>query len=169
MIEAADRLAESRYLRVRKSALEKQANEFKLQQVESNDKNRELEWMLETATRQNTDLRDRVIKLSTRLRRNGLSADVSRTEGLESPPPVTGEVKRIDPTNRQVEITIGADDGLAPGMELFIFRKTPPEFLGNVIILAVEPHQAVAKVIGSTNKEKKIKQGDIVSSTKPPN
>jgi serine/threonine protein kinase len=169
LIEAADRLAETRYLRARKSAIEKQANEFKLQQLESSDKSRELEWMLETSTRQNADLRDRVIKLSTRLRRNGLSADVSQTKGLESPPPVTGEVKRIDSTNHQMEITIGADDGLAPDMELFIFRKNPPEVLGKVIILAVEPDQAVAKVIGSTNQEKKIKQGDIVSSTKPPN
>ncbi len=51
--------ARRRLLRQQKSAVEKQANEFKLHQAELNDKIRELERQLETATKNNTDLRER--------------------------------------------------------------------------------------------------------------
>ncbi len=156
-------------LRDQKSAVEKQANEFKLHQADLNDKIRELERQLETATKNNSDLRERVAKFSTLLRQNGLSDDISQIKGLESPPPVVGEVKRIDPTNRRLEMTIGSDDGLVLGHELFVFRTSPrPEYLGKISVVAVEPDQAVGKVIGNTYQGKKIKEGDIVSSTIKP-
>ena len=53
------------------------------------------------ATKNNSDLRERVAKFSTLLHQNGLSDDISQIKGLESPPPVMGEVKRVDPTNRR--------------------------------------------------------------------
>jgi hypothetical protein len=160
---------ETALLRTQKTAVEKQANEFKLNQAELNDKIRELERLMETATKNNGDLRERVAKFSARLRSNGLSDDISQIKGLESPPPVTGEVKRVDATNRRVEITIGADDGLVVGHELNIFRVKPrPEYLGRVAIVEVDPDQAVAKVVGKTVQGKKIKEGDIVSSTIKP-
>jgi hypothetical protein len=160
---------ETMTLRTQKSAVEKQANEFKLHQAELNDKIRELERQLETATKNNTDLRERVAKFSVLLREHGLSDDIGQIKGLESPPPVMGEVKRIDPTNRRLEITIGADDGLVVGHELYLFRLTPrPEYLGKVMIQSVDPDQAVAKVIGNTFQGKKIREGDIVSSTIKP-
>ena len=82
---------------------------------------------------------------------------------------MTGEVKRIDPTNRNMEITIGSDDGLVVGHELYLYRMSPrPEYLGKVSIVAVDPDQAVAKVVGKTYMGKKIKEGDIVSSTIKP-
>jgi len=156
-------------LRQQKSAVEKQANEFKLYQAELNDKIRELERQLETATKNNTDLRERVAKFSVLLREHGLSDDISQIKGLESPPPVMGEVKRVDPTNRRLEITIGSDDGLVVGHELFLFRLSPrPEYLGKVKIQTVDPDQAVVKVIGNTFQGKKIREGDIVSSTIKP-
>jgi hypothetical protein len=160
---------ETALLRTQKTAVEKQANEFKLNQAELNDKIRELERLMETATKNNGDLRERVAKFSALLRSNGLSDDISQIKGLESPPPVTGEVKRVDATNRRVEITIGADDGLVVGHELNIFRVKPrPEYLGRVAIVEVDPDQAVAKVVGKTVQGKKIKEGDIVSSTIKP-
>jgi hypothetical protein len=160
---------ETNLLRTQKSAVEKQANEFKLKQAELNDRIRDLERTLDTATKNNSDLRERVAKFSTLLRQNGLSDDISQIKGLESPPPVTGEVKRVDPTNRRLEVTIGADDGLVVGHELFIFRTTPrPEYIGKAAIVTVEPDQAVAKVVGNTFQGKKIKEGDIVSSTIKP-
>ena len=70
--EAEARRKETMQLRDQKSAVEKQANEFKLRQAELNDKIRELERMLETATKNNADLRERVAKFSTLLRQNGL-------------------------------------------------------------------------------------------------
>jgi hypothetical protein len=160
---------ETLLLRQQKSAVEKQANEFKLHQAELNDKIRELERQLETATKNNTDLRERVAKFSVLLREHGLSDDISQIKGLESPPPVMGEVKRVDPTNRRLEITIGSDDGLVVGHELYLFRLSPrPEYLGKVKIQAVDPDQAVVKVIGNTFQGKKIREGDIVSSTIKP-
>jgi len=164
--EATARKSETDLLRDQKSAVEKQANEFKLRQTELNDKIRELSRMLETATNNNTDLRERVAKFSTLLRQNGLSDDISAIKGLESPPTVQGEVARVDTQNKSVEITIGSDDGLVPGHELFLYRVKPnPEFLGKIKILSVDPDQSVGRVIGTTIQGKKIKEGDIVSST----
>ena len=156
-------------IRDQKAAVEKQANEFKLKQAELNDRIRELERILETATKHNTDLRKRVAKFSALLRQNGLSDDISQIKGMESPPPVVGEVKRVDPSNRRVELSIGSDDGLVVGHELFLFRQTPrPEYLGKITIIAVDPDQAVGRVNGTTYQGKKIKEGDLVSSTIKP-
>ncbi len=167
--EAEARRNETLKLREQKSAVEKQANEFKLRQAELNDKIRELERVLETATKNNADLRDRVAKYSTLLRQNNISTDISRVSGTETAPPVVGEVKRVDPSNRQVEITIGSDDGLAVGHELLLYRQTPrPEYIGKITIISVDPDQAVGRVIGTTYQGKKIREGDIVSSTIKP-
>jgi hypothetical protein len=167
--EVEARRQETFGLRNQKSAVEKQANEFKLRQAELNDKIRELERQLETATKNNTDLRERVAKFSVLLREHGLSDDISQIKGLESPPPVMGEVKRVDPTNRIFEISIGSDDGLVVGHELYLFRLSPrPEYLGKVKIQKVDPDQAVVKVIGQPYQGKKIREGDIVSSTIKP-
>ena len=157
-------------LRTQLSAVEKQANEYKLNQAELNDKIRDLERTARDGDQEQfAILRETVAKFSTLLTKNGLSTDISQIKGLESPPPVTGEVKRIDPTNRYMEITIGSDDGLVVGHELYLYRISPrPEYLGKVTIIAVDPDQAVAKVVGKTYMGKKIKEGDIVSSTIKP-
>ncbi len=169
LAEVEARRNEINLLRGQKTAVEKQANDFKIHQTELNDKIRELERMMETATKNNADLRERVAKFSTLLRQNGLSDDIAQVKGLESPPPVVGEVKRVDSTNRRIEMTIGSDDGLVPGHELFLFRTTPrPEYLGKISVITVDPDQAVGKVIGNTYQGKKIKEGDIVSSTIKP-
>jgi hypothetical protein len=167
--DAEARRKETDLLRNQKSAVEKQANEFKLKQADLNDKIRELERILETATRNNSDLRERVAKFSTLLRQNGLSDDISRVTGLESAPPVVGEVLRVDPSNRRMEISIGSNDGLVVGHELFLFREKPkPEYIGKFTVISVEPNQAVGRIIGTTYQGKKIKEGDIVSSTIKP-
>ena len=167
--EVEDKRQQTELLRTQLSAVEKQANEFRLHQADLNDQIRDLQRTLDTATKNNSELRTRVAKFSTLLRSKGLSDDISQIKGLESPPPVVGEVKRIDPTNRRLEVTIGSDDGLVVGHELYIFRTTPrPEYIGKVVIVTVDPDQAVAKVIGNTFQGKKIKEGDIVSSTIKP-
>jgi multidrug efflux pump subunit AcrA (membrane-fusion protein) len=164
--EAAHRRDETLLLRTQKSAVEKQANEFKLRQADLTDRIRELERMMETATRNNSDLLERNTKFTTLLQKNGLSTDISQIKGLESPPPVEGLIKRVDATNRRVEISIGSDDGLVAGHELNLYRIKPrPEFLGKILIVAVDPNQAVGRVVGNTYQGKKIKEGDIVSST----
>ncbi len=164
--EADAKRNETMQLRTALTAIEKQANELKLEQAEKNDNIRDLTRQLETATKNNSTLRDTVAKYVQVLTKNGLSTDITQIKGLASPPPVTGEVKRIDPTNRYMEMTIGADDGLVVGHELYLYRTKPiPEYLGKVKIISVDPDQAVAKVIGKTYMGKKIKEGDSVSST----
>jgi hypothetical protein len=167
--EVGSKREEAVILRKQKSDVEKQANDFKLHQADLTDRIRELERDLDTATKANSDLRERVAKFSSLLRQNGLSDDISQIKGLESPPPVVGEVKRVDSTNRRIEITIGSDDGLVNGHELFLYRINPrPEYLGKGLVVAVDPDQSVLKVIGNTYQGKKIKEGDIVSSTIKP-
>jgi predicted RNase H-like nuclease (RuvC/YqgF family) len=169
LAEVTAKRAQTEQLRTQIAAVEKQANEYKLHQAELNDKIRELERMLETAVKNNSDLRERVAKFSTLLQKNGLSTDISQIKGLESPPPVTGEVKRIDPTNREMEITVGSDDGLVVGHPLYVYRLSPrPEYLAKVEVVAVDPDQAVVKVVGKPYMGKKIKEGDIVSSSVKP-
>ena len=66
-------------------------------------------------------------------------------------------------------ITIGSDDGLRVGHELYLFREKPrPEYIGKITVISVEPDQAVGRVNGTTYQGKKIKEGDIVSSTIKP-
>jgi len=164
--DATARKQETELLREQKLAVEKQANDFKIRQAELNDEIRELKRMLETATNNANDLRDRVARFSTLLRRNGLSDDITAVKGLESPPAVQGQVARVKSDNRSLEITIGSDDGLVAGHELFLYRVQPqPEFLGKIKVISVDPDQSVARVIGATINGKKIREGDIVSST----
>jgi len=163
--DSAARKRETDLLKEQKTAVEKQANEFKLRQTELNDKIRELTRMLETATNNSNDLRDRVARFQTLLRRNGLSDDIATVKGTDTPPTVQGEVSRVE-DNKSVEITIGSDDGLVPGHELYLYRTKPrPEFLGRIKIISVDPDQSVGRIIGATIQGKKIKEGDIVSST----
>jgi uncharacterized protein YlxW (UPF0749 family) len=164
--EVEARRKETMLLRDQKSAVEKQANEYQLRQADLNDRIRELERMMDTATRNNKDLLERVAKYTTLLQTHGLSTDIAQIKGLENPPPVSGKVMKIDPTNKRMELSIGADDGLVKGHELFLYRTMPrAEYLGRVQIIEVDPDQSVARVVGSTVQGKKIKEGDIVSST----
>jgi myosin heavy subunit len=166
LAEAEANRKEAVQLREQKSAIDKIANDFKLQQTELNDKIRELERQNKTLDDNGKDLRDKAARFSTLLRRNGLSDDITNIKGTETPPPVEGEVAKVDATNKRVEITIGSDDGLAVGHELDLFRTKPqPLYLGKIRIVSVDPDQAVAKVIGNTVQGKKIKEGDSVSST----
>lgn len=166
LAEAEDRRIETTKLREQKAAVEKQANEFKLNQTELNDKIRELERMLETTQRTRDDLRDQVARFSTKLRQNGLSDDITEIRGIESPPKVAGEVLRVGPKGRTIEFTNGSDEGLVVGHEMQVFRTKPRvEYLGKLKIIEVDPDQSVGRVIGNTVNGKQIREGDIVSST----
>ncbi len=169
LAEAAQRRSETELLRNQKSEVEKQANEFKIQQTDLIDKIRDLERQSKTLDDNNKVLRDAKAKLSTLLRKNGLSDDISTVTGLESPPPVEGEIKKVDERNTTAEITIGSDDGLVAGHELNVYRLSPrPQYLGKIRIMTTDPDQAVGKVIGRTINGIKLKEGDIVSSTLRP-
>lgn len=164
--EAEHSRNEAQRLREQKLEVEKQANDFKLAQAELNDKIRILTRERDVAKNNADALRETSAKFSALLRQHGLSDDITQVKGLESPPSVHGEVARVDRDNR-VELTIGSDDGLVVGHELYLWRLKPkPEYLGKVRILSVDPDQAVGVVVGGTTIQgKKIKEGDIVSST----
>jgi hypothetical protein len=165
LAEAGANRSETEKLRGHKLDVEKQANDYMLKQAELNDTIRVLTRELSVATKNVQGLRDTVARQSTVLRQHGISDDISQIKGLESPPAVSGEVARVQ-DNKFVELTIGSDDGLVAGHELFLYRVKPrPEYLGRIKILRVEPDKAVGAVIGTTIQGKKIKEGDIVSST----
>jgi len=166
LAEAAQRRTETEQIRGQKSEVEKQANEFKIQQTDLIDKIRELERQNKTLDDNNKDLRDRVARFSTLLRRAGLSDDISTVKGIESPPPVEGEITKVDVAGKKVEVSIGSDDGLVVGHELYAYRLKPqPQYLGIIQIVAVDPDQAVGKIKGRTVQGIKLQEGDIVSST----
>lgn len=166
LAEASQRRAETEQLRDQRSAVEKQANEYKLQHADLNDKIRELERQTKTLDTNNKELRERVFRFSTALKQAGLSDEVSHYKQIEHPPAVQGEISRVDPKNQRVEITIGSDDGLVVGHELYIYRVTPrAQYLGKLRILSVDPDQAVARVIGKVVSGIRLERGDIVSST----
>ena len=163
--EAEHSRAEAERLREQKLAVEKQANDFKLQQSELNDQIRILTRERDVAKKNADVLRETSAKFSALLRQHGLSDDIKLVKGLESPPSVHGEVSRVGQNNR-VELTIGSDDGLVVGHELYLWRLKPKsDYLGKVRIISVDPDQAVGVVIGGTIQGKKVKEGDIVSST----
>jgi hypothetical protein len=162
--EADSKRKEVEQLRTQKADVEKQANEYKLRQTELNDKIRELERANETLNNNAKDLRDRTARLATALRSHGLSDDPTAYAAIESPPVVEGEVTRVK--SNKVELSIGSDDGLVPGHELYLFRTKPrPEYIGKIKIMSTGPDQAVGQVIGTTVQGKKIQEGDLVSST----
>jgi len=163
--EADARRKETELLREQKLAVEKLADEYKLNKAELTDNIRIMKRELAVAKKNADDLRDKAARFSSLLRSHGLSDDISNLKGLESPPAVHGEVARVD-QNKKVEITIGSDDGVVVGHEFMLMRLSPrPEYLGKIRITNVDPDQAVGVVIGTTVQGKKIKEGDIVSST----
>jgi len=163
--EAEHSRKEAERLREQKLEVEKQANDFKLRQSELNDQIRILTRERDVAKKNADALRETSAKFSALLRQHGLSDDITKVKALSSPPAVHGEVARVDRNNR-VELTIGSDDGLVVGHELFLWRLKPrSEYLGKIRIISVDPDQAVGVVIGGTIQGKQIKEGDIVSST----
>jgi len=164
--EAEHSRAEAQRLREQKLAVEKQANDYKLRQSELYDNIRILTRERDVAKKNADTLRETAAKFSSLLRSHGLSDNISQVKGIESPPNVHGEVSRVDRNNR-VELTIGSDDGLVVGHELYLWRLKPKsDFLGKVRIISVDPDQAVGEVVGGqTIQGKQIKEGDIVSST----
>jgi hypothetical protein len=143
-----------------------QSNAFKIQQTELNNEILNLKRMLDVATRNQNSLRETAAKFAKVLTDKGLSTDISRVQAVELPPNVEGKVLKIDVTNRRMEVSIGSDDGLSVGQELFLYRTEPTaEYLGKVKVSLVEPDQAVVTIIGTTVNGKKIKEGDDVAST----
>ncbi|MDX2037002.1 MAG: hypothetical protein SFX72_10150 [Isosphaeraceae bacterium] len=164
--DSAARRKETEQIREIYSGVQKQANDYKLQQLELNDQIRELKRMLDVADRNAKDLREKLLKTTGYIQEKiGVVPSFDTLKAVELPPNVEGVVTRLDGTGRKMEISIGSDDGLAVGQEFYVFRTEPAEYLGKVKITAVDPDQATAGVIGNTVNGKKIREGDRVAST----
>jgi len=165
--EAADRVKEATTLREQVTGLQKEANDLKLRQTELNDLIRTLQRDNDVANSNNVELRRRVAAYTGELRRLGRSTDVNQLQGGVSTPKndVEGEVTKVDARNSRLELSIGADDGLAVGNEMDIYRLKPtPEYIGRVRIEAVDNDHSVGRVVGNTVRGIKIKEHDIVST-----
>ena len=163
--ETQARTNDVKILRDQVSAVTDQANKFKIHQTELNNEILTLRRQLEAAERNAKQLRETSWKFASLLQKNGISTDISRVAANEPAPEVEGKVLKVDDKNRRIEISIGSDDGLSNGQELYLYRTDPPEYLGKVRIVVVDNDQAVATVINTTVNGKKIKEGDHVAST----
>jgi len=153
-------------LRGQLAKVQKQANDFKLRQTELNDSIRTLERQLQTAKANNESLRKRVAVLSSAMNRARISVR-PEDEQREAPPDVEGEVLRVDARNQKIELSIGSDDGLVVGHELYLFRRKGADagYIGKVVIDIVEPDRSTAHVVGGrTVRGRKIREGDSVST-----
>jgi uncharacterized phage infection (PIP) family protein YhgE len=146
---------------------QEQANKFSAQNIELTDQVRVLEREKATAEQNAKDLRSFNGRAIAYLRMKGIPIEnIDKLDPNSVPPAVEGKVMELNPTKRSMEISIGSDDGLAVGQELYVFRVQPrAEYIGKVKIVSVYPDKAVAEVIGITVNGKKVQENDIVSST----
>ena len=167
LAEATARKGEIDTLRDTQSKAQDQANQFSAQNIELTDKNRVLEREKATAEQNAKDLRDFTGRMIGWARSKGMSVDGIKDFRPDSvPPPVEGKVVELNPTGRSMEISIGSDDGLNVGNELYVYRISPQaKYIGKVKIVAVEPDKAVANLIGNAVNGLKVQEGDNVSST----
>jgi predicted nucleic acid-binding Zn-ribbon protein len=165
--EATARKGEIEALIETQSKAQAQANQFSSQNIELTDQIRVLQREKATAEQNAKDLRDFNGRAISFLRSKGISPEaINAQDPTKIPPPVEGKVVELNPTGRSMEISIGSDDGLAVGQELFVLRFQPrAEYIGKVKIVSVYPDKAVADVIGTTVNGKKVQEGDNVSST----
>lgn len=167
--ESGTRVAETETLRDSLKSAQDQANTLKLQEKDLNQRVVDLTKDLDTARKVNGRLREEVATLSTTLTKAGLSADVKNVTALASPPEVEGQISRVDESGQRIELSIGSDDGLVKGHELFVYRRTPQaQYIGKIRIIATDPERSVATVVGKTYLGTKVTEGDIVSTTIKP-
>lgn len=167
--ESGTRVAETEAIRESLKSAQDQANTLKLQEADLNQRVVDLTKNLDTARKTNSRLREEVATLSTTLSKAGLNADVRNVTSLANPPEVEGMVSRVDPSSDHIELSIGGDDGLVPGHELFVFRRSPrAQYIGKVRIIATDPERSVAIVVGKTYLGTKVTEGDVVSTTIKP-
>ncbi|HZU34715.1 MAG TPA: hypothetical protein VFA18_02330 [Gemmataceae bacterium] len=96
----------------------------------------------------------------------GSAKGSSETTTVAKPPPedIEGFVTEVDTHDGLVTLSIGSDNGLARNQTLEVFRLRPrPEYVGRILILGVQPHQAVARAIAPL-RAGPIRKGDQVAS-----
>ncbi len=144
-----------------------QANQFSTQNIELTDQIRIIDREKTTAEQNAKDLRKTVASFLAYAKKQQIPMDkITGVDPSTVAPDVEGRINQVDSTNRSMEISIGSDDGIAVGQELYVLRRDPkPEYLGKVRIVSVQSDKAVVSVIGKTVQGRKIQEGDNVSSS----
>jgi hypothetical protein len=139
--------------------------EYKKQEKDLKDEIFNLRRELTVAKDNNKYLRESMVTLQNVIQGNGLDPNPEKYSKIKQPPEVDGEIVKGDAANRRFQISLGSDDGIGVGVELFVYRLQPKaEYLGKVKVQAVDNDQSVVTVIGTTPQGKKIREGDIVST-----
>ena len=107
-------------------------------------------------------------------RNNNLTADMTRAQGLlesagmrlgdeiaDTPPEVWGIVTEVSEANL-IEISLGDDDGIREGHELYVYRGGT--YLGRAVVRRTSADFAVAEVVQEFNKSVLIRKGDNVAT-----
>ena len=144
-----------------------QANGFNTQNIDLKDQIRVLEREKATAEQNAKDLRNTTAKVLAWAREKGMApGNLDQFDPNSVPPDVEGRVNQVNVLNSSMEISIGSNDGLSVGQQLYLYRTQPrAQYLGKVKIVSVLPNKAVAEIIGQTVNRNKIQEGDNVSST----
>lgn len=120
----------------------------------------------EARTKKHNDLLEKHARLEEIIRKVGKSADPEALVDVQLPPPVIeGYVKGIKTDKDKgidlVEISVGSDDGLAVGHNVYISRGA--KYLGQIKIVRVSADRAVGSVVRRA-KNGIIEEGDHAST-----
>ena len=99
---------------------------------------------------------------------NGLSTDPRDYLDKKSPPPV---VQGLVLTTRRgkrsgsefIKISLGSDDGLLEGHDLYVYRDKEGKYLGKITIIHTDPDEAVGMLVTNA-RNGSIQRGDNVKT-----
>jgi hypothetical protein len=94
---------------------------------------------------------------------------IGKSEATRRPPLnyVKGSIDQVDNKGNLVHLNVGSDHGLAVDNTLEAYRLKPnPEYLGTLVILDVKSHEAVARLLPSEYRTRRVelRVGDEVAS-----
>lgn len=126
-------------------------------------------WGIELQQKQMIARHERLLRenedLKSYLRQQGLEYDPALLTSRSAPPSIDGRVldaRRADKSrNEYVEVSLGSDDGLLEGHELFAYRDD--KYLGKIRIVYTDPDRAVGVIVEKA-KNTKIERGDHVTT-----
>jgi hypothetical protein len=167
---ASENLKNQQIVKIREQAIikaEQQRDEFFAQMQQAiNERDATLQ--------RNSNLVARLRELEVRLAKLSVTGGAGTTVAKGSPnepnPPtnyVKGTITSVDSRYKDlVQISLGSDQGLQVGHTLEAYRLDPPEYLGMLKIMEVNPYNAVARVVRTDNFTPlpTLRKGDQVSS-----
>ena len=111
----------------------------------------------------NKNLAEQHAKAMEVLRLHGLKAE---PELYRNVPPMVEGLVTATPSEGIVEISIGADDGLLPGHQLFVYRATGAvnSLVGKIEVVKTAPDRAVCKSLRGEWNKSTIVKGDRVAT-----